>query len=337
MQANLHAQDTRFTNTLILGDSLSSGGENDWVAYAPGWYYDPALNKSVAGQSIGDLRAEGGLNEGIAALVDEWLTTHTSANAVILFAGVNDISSSNGHTGEQLFADFQATIATIKRHSGVKNVVVLPPIPFGSTPGRFGYERAKKYMALVEAESASDPLLHYFDAWTYMEDPGRPGYQKAGYTNGLDHTHTIAAGAIALEAGITAFIESNLVKPSVDIDIQPWDAANKTYPTSDRKIIVAINSTNIAAGDSLEFDATQVDPVTLKLGIGEAPNIAATPLVIDKDRDSDSDVMFVFRTQDTGIFCGDTEATLTGRTYAGQLFTGTDSVTTVDCVDDCHS
>jgi hypothetical protein len=84
------------------------------------------------------------------------------------------------------------------------------------------------------------------------------------------------------------------------------------------------------------FDATQVNPATLKFGIGEAQNQAVTPLVWDRDDDTDSDVIFPVKTQDTGIICGDTEATLTGLTYAGAPFTGTDSVTTTDCVQDCH-
>ena len=124
---------------------------------------------------------------------------------------------------------------------------------------------------------------------------------------------------------------------SVEIDIQPFDAANAVSPSSNTPITVAIHSTSVGDGDAADFDATQVDAATLKFGIGEAPNVATTPWVQDLDGDSDSDVMFAFLTQDTGIFCGDTEATLTGETYAGEPFTGTDSVTTTDCVDTgCH-
>lgn len=123
----------------------------------------------------------------------------------------------------------------------------------------------------------------------------------------------------------------------VDIDIQPFDATNAVSPSSDNPIIVAVHSTSIGDGDAADFDATQVDATTLKFAIGEAPNVAVTPWVQDLDGDSDSDVMFAFRTQDTGIFCGDTEATLTGETYAGDAFTGTDSLTTTDCIDTgCH-
>jgi hypothetical protein len=50
-----------------------------------------------------------------------------------------------------------------------------------------------------------------------------------------------------------------------------------------------------------------------------------------------SNLLYAFGTQDTGIFCGDTEATLTGETYDGAQFSGTDTVTTSDYEDTgCH-
>ena len=94
-------------------------------------------------------------------------------------------------------------------------------------------------------------------------------------------------------------------------------------------------TTSIADGDAVNFDATQINASTLKFAVGGAPNIA-TPRVKDVDGDFDNDVTFTFRTQDTGIACSDTQATLTGATNAGDLFTGTDAVVTADCVDSCH-
>ena len=43
------------------------------------------------------------------------------------------------------------------------------------------------------------------------------------------------------------------------------------------------------------------------------------------------DMMFHFRTQETGNVCGDTEATLTGELYDGTPIAGTDTVNTVGC------
>jgi len=38
-----------------------------------------------------------------------------------------------------------------------------------------------------------------------------------------------------------------------------------------------------------------------------------------------------FKTQETGIACGDTKAILTGETFGGQGITGTDTVEIVGC------
>ena len=136
-----------------------------------------------------------------------------------------------------------------------------------------------------------------------------------------------------------AFLVDLAVAPvPVQIDISPFNSANEVRPASNDAIIVAVHSTNLADGDALDFDATQVDPATLKFGgVGEASNVAETPWVLDLDGDADSEVMVAFRTGDAGIFCGDTEATLTGSTYSGELFSGTDSIITIDCPDlGCH-
>ncbi|MDW7726749.1 MAG: hypothetical protein SCH70_06470, partial [Candidatus Methanoperedens sp.] len=42
-------------------------------------------------------------------------------------------------------------------------------------------------------------------------------------------------------------------------------------------------------------------------------------------------LMLHFNTQDTGIQCGDTQVTLTGKTYDGQDITGMDSIVTTGC------
>jgi hypothetical protein len=164
-----------------------------------------------------------------------------------------------------------------------------------------------------------------------------------GWTLGYP-TDITADGLVIIGQGIKDGKTQNFLArldppPAVtaDIDIQPFDVANEVKPASDDPIIVAVHSTSVAAGDATDFDATQVDPASLKFGIGEAQNVATTPWVQDLDGDADSDVMFAFRTQDTGIFCGDTEATLSGKTYAAAPFTGTDAVMTTDCVaTGCH-
>jgi probable HAF family extracellular repeat protein len=125
---------------------------------------------------------------------------------------------------------------------------------------------------------------------------------------------------------------------TVEIDVDPFSTANEVRPTSDNLIAVAVLSTNVTDGDALDFDATQVNPSSLKFGLGEAANIAAPwPMDVGGDGDGDTDVLFGFSTQETGVLCGDTEISLAGETYAGELIKATDTISTTDCTDTgCH-
>jgi hypothetical protein len=120
------------------------------------------------------------------------------------------------------------------------------------------------------------------------------------------------------------------------IDVQVYDDSNQVKPASNNLISVALHSSNIGNSNRIDFDATQIDPSTLRFGAGGAEN-AAAPWVADWDGDSIADdVAFGFRTQDAGIVCGDTEVLLNGETYAGDPFAASDAITT-DCEDSgCH-
>ena len=109
----------------------------------------------------------------------------------------------------------------------------------------------------------------------------------------------------------------------VTIDIKPGSETNNINPNSNGLIAVAI----LTAG---EFDALQVDPNTAKFGPNEAT--AERYTVADFDSDGDSDLLLHFSTQNTGIACADTQATLVGELYDGTDITGTDSITTVGCI-----
>ena len=49
------------------------------------------------------------------------------------------------------------------------------------------------------------------------------------------------------------------------------------------------------------------------------------------DGDGDIDLILQFNTQNTGIVCGETSASLTGETFSGQAIEGSDSIRTVPC------
>ena len=108
------------------------------------------------------------------------------------------------------------------------------------------------------------------------------------------------------------------------VDIKPGKEPNAINPTSGQKIPVAILTTG-------NFDAQLVDPSTVQFGPGAATESHRRWHVKDVDEDGDLDLLFHFNTQETGIACGDREATLTGETYDGQVITGSDSIKTVKC------
>jgi len=86
----------------------------------------------------------------------------------------------------------------------------------------------------------------------------------------------------------------------------------------------------VAVLGSVNFDATQVDFSTARFGPGKASPIHGGH-VEDVNYDGIVDMVFHFNTQDTGIACDDFRATLSGETFGGDAFTGTDSVKTGRC------
>jgi hypothetical protein len=49
------------------------------------------------------------------------------------------------------------------------------------------------------------------------------------------------------------------------------------------------------------------------------------------DGDGDDDLIVKFLTQQTGIACGDTQASLFGRTFDFESISGTDAINTFNC------
>jgi hypothetical protein len=110
----------------------------------------------------------------------------------------------------------------------------------------------------------------------------------------------------------------------VEIDIKPGETANDINLESKGKIPVAVLTTE-------SFDATQVDWETVSFGPGGSTESHERAHIEDVDLDGDMDMVLHFNTQETGIQCGDTEATLTGETFDGQSVTGTDAINTAKC------
>ncbi len=115
------------------------------------------------------------------------------------------------------------------------------------------------------------------------------------------------------------------------IDIKPGSHPNSFNPNSQGVIPVAILTTNTGAGDTIDFDATQVDPLTVQFGPDGAMEAHGLGHIKDVDGDGDPDLVLHFKTRKTGIACGNIEASVAGTTYSGEGFKGTDSIRTVGC------
>ena len=124
------------------------------------------------------------------------------------------------------------------------------------------------------------------------------------------------------DCAILAVFGNNVI--DVSIDIKPGSGRNPINLKSRGNIPVAILT-------SETFDATQVNWETVRFGPSGATESHQRVHVKDADYDGDMDVVLHFKTRDTGILCGDTEASLTGETFSGEEFTGSDVIQIVKC------
>jgi hypothetical protein len=110
----------------------------------------------------------------------------------------------------------------------------------------------------------------------------------------------------------------------VAIDIKPGGSSNTINPKSHGVIPVAILTTHT-------FDATAVDPLSVRFGPKGATEVHRKGHVEDVNHDGEPDLVLHFETQATGIACGDTSASLTGETRDGDPIQGSDAIKTVGC------
>jgi hypothetical protein len=106
--------------------------------------------------------------------------------------------------------------------------------------------------------------------------------------------------------------------------MRPNGDANKINPTSTKLVNVALFSGN-------GFDATTVDPNSIRFGV---TGNEATPIHVarrDINADGFRDVVLRFQIQDLGIQCGITSATLTGQVTGGPAIIGSTPIATIGC------
>lgn len=109
----------------------------------------------------------------------------------------------------------------------------------------------------------------------------------------------------------------------VDIDIKPGSDPNSINLKSNGLIPVAVLTDE-------DFDASTIDVSTVLFGPDET-GPAHNGHMEDIDGDGDEDFVLHFKTQETGIQCGDTDTIITGETFDGQVIEGSDSIKTVGC------
>jgi hypothetical protein len=110
----------------------------------------------------------------------------------------------------------------------------------------------------------------------------------------------------------------------VSIDIHPGSFPNSINIKSKGKIPVAILGTET-------FDAKTVDPTTVRFGKTGTEAAPVHSALEDVNADGNMDMILHFKTQDTGIRCGDSSASLTGETLSDQALEGSDPIRTVGC------
>lgn len=148
-----------------------------------------------------------------------------------------------------------------------------------------------------------------------------PGAGVLSWTGRIDNPYG-SGNMFSCSGTAVAIVDLNFqthLLPAVSIDIKPGSEPNSINPKSKGVIPVAILTTDT-------FDATTVDADTVRFGPGAAVKAHKKVHVEDVDSDGDLDLVLHFRTQDTGIVCGDTSASLVGATFGGQAIEGSDSI-----------
>lgn len=138
---------------------------------------------------------------------------------------------------------------------------------------------------------------------------------------------SVSEGSSWFQSGVDVDLHfQTYVAGKISIDIKPGSYPNSINLKSKGIIPVALLTTNATDNTGI-FDATTVDPSTVRFGSNGTEAAPVQYALEDVDSDGDTDLILHFRTQDTGIRCGDAFATLTGQTFDGHAMRGTDSIT----------
>jgi hypothetical protein len=245
------------------------------------------------------------------------LPPHTSISLGFLLAIIDSwdgIGDSNGPDTFNVSVDGSRVFSEVFENSGGGIQSYVPP------PG----------VLLARKES-----LGFTPTDTYYADSAYnmgldPVFQNIPHTAGTLTIKWFAGGRVWQGGDDESWAIDNVevilngVVVPVAIDIKPGSFPNSINPRSKGVIPAAILTTDT-------FDATTVDPTTVRFGPTGTEAASVQSALEDVDGDGDTDMILHFKTQDTGIVCGDTSASLTGETFGGQAIEGSDSIKTVGC------
>lgn len=114
-------------------------------------------------------------------------------------------------------------------------------------------------------------------------------------------------------------------KPEIEVEIRinPLGNPGVVFLGSRDLLPVAILTTQVSKGESMDFDALQVAPLSVRFGPGRAGIVVRSMSSReDVDEDGDTDLLLFFRPDKPRFGCGDTEALLVGRTKDRKAFQG---------------
>lgn len=265
---------------------------------------------------------------GIFSNADLSIVNSTISSNVATFGG--GISQQGGH--------LQLTNVTLSENSP-DEIEVAGPVEVANTilDGRCSGQPVVSFGGNVEGPGDTCGLDHPADRTSVLDLL----LGALGDNGGPSDTHALLPGSAAVDAGVdcpppetdqrgrarprgkscdAGAYEAEFVLITVDIDIRPGSRENVINPFSHGSIPVAILGAE-------EVAVHAVDLSSLAFGPEGAPAVGwSRHRARDFDRNGRNDLLAWFRTAETGIALGDTEACLLATTVDGTVLRGCDAI-----------
>jgi hypothetical protein len=110
----------------------------------------------------------------------------------------------------------------------------------------------------------------------------------------------------------------------VTVDVKPGETPNGINMRLDTLIPVAVISTK-------DFDATTIDPTSIRFGPAKAVEVHGQSHSEDVNRDGRLDSVFHFSSGATGFICSDKSGIIAGKAFTGIAVLGSDSIVVTGC------